>query len=213
MQSAWDQLWAHRGAIAGMAGIFALAVVAPGPNFFAVTHHAVTRSRRDAIAVVAGIGVATALWVVACVLGLGLVLERAPWLRVGLQWLGAAYLVWTGIGLIRSALAAPGASAEAPAAARSAGFRTGLLVNLSNPKSAAFYTSLFVVMLPADPPLALQAALPALLVPISLAWYGAVAVALSAPPVAAGFRRAKRWLDLATGGAFALLGLRLAVDR
>ncbi|MBL8670986.1 MAG: LysE family transporter [Alphaproteobacteria bacterium] len=145
MQAVLDQLWAHRGAIAGIAGLFALAVVTPGPNFLAVTHHAVTRSRRDALAVVAGIGVATTLWIVACVLGLGVLLERAPWLRIGLQWLGAAYLVWTGIGLIRSALRAPGARAEAP--------------------------------------------------------------------VSAAFRRAKRWLDLATGGAFTLLGLRLAADR
>lgn len=213
MSAILDQIWNHSGTIAGMAGVFALAVVTPGPNFVAVTHHAVTRSRRDALAVVAGIGVASTLWIVACVLGLGLLLERAPWLRLGLQWLGAAYLIWTGLGLIRSALAAPAGPAQAPVTAPSTGFRAGLLVNLGNPKSAAFYTSLLVVMLPADPPLAIQLALPAVLVPISLAWYGTVAMALSAPPVAVAFRRAKRWLDLATGGLFTLLGLRLAADR
>ena len=80
--------------------------------------------------------------------GLSALLASHPVLATALRSLGAAYLVWYGFLLLRSALAPLGGprSLACPAAvlaSRRAAYRAGLLTGLTNPKAAAFWTSVF----------------------------------------------------------------------
>jgi threonine/homoserine/homoserine lactone efflux protein len=75
------------------------------------------------------------------------------------QWAGAAWLGWLGLGLLRQAwrgpaLGADGASAPAPGPVRPLWleFRTGLLTNLLNPKVALFFLAFLPQFVPAGAP-------------------------------------------------------------
>ena len=58
-------------------GLWAVLVVTPGPNFLATVHVAATRSRRDALMVVAGLALGTFIWATASLAGLGLMFQSA----------------------------------------------------------------------------------------------------------------------------------------
>ena len=68
-----------------------------------------------------------------------------------------------------------------------------------------FWSSLFASLLPARPPLWVQAASVAVAVTVAAAWYGLVALVFSLGTAVRADRRARRWVD-------AVLGLRLAVS-
>ncbi len=67
-----------------------VAAMSPGPNFALVTHSAVHRTRRYAVAVTIGFVIANLIWCLAVVFGLALLFDFQPWLYELLQLLGGA---------------------------------------------------------------------------------------------------------------------------
>lgn len=195
-----------------VAAVWAVVVVSPGPDFVAVVHHSTARSRREALFVGVGIATATAIWSNGSLLGLAVVFARFGWLVTTVKLLGAAYLVYLGITVIRRAHRPPRSTdaGRRPAQRPLAAYRVGFLTDLANPKAAVFFSSLFAVVLPAGAPGWLQASAVAVIVGIAWGWYSAVAVVFSFAPVRAGYRRVRRWVDYATGGVLVSLGARLA---
>jgi threonine efflux protein len=195
-------------------GVWIVTVVTPGPNFLATVHATLTRSRRAGLLVVAGITLGTALWGTASLFGLGLLFQTAGGLYEIAKLAGAAYLVIVGVRLILSARRA-GAPTRlvGPAIPATRAFRHGLVTDLSNPKAAAFFTSLFAVAVPPTAPLWFDGLLVATVSGIAGLWYGAVAWAMAADPVVALYRKAARAITTIAGAVFLALGLRLAVER
>ena len=113
--------------------------------------------------------------------GLHVLFAQAPWLYDALRLGGAAYLIYLGIGMLRDAWRGGGKEAETIqlAAAGRATFLRCLAVQLSNPKAAVFFGSIFVTLLPADAPLWLKGAALAILVMNEFGWYALVALVLS----------------------------------
>jgi threonine/homoserine/homoserine lactone efflux protein len=89
----------------------------------------------------------------------------------------------------------------------------GFLTNIGNAKALAFFTSIFALLLPANPPLWLDAAILVGMVGISAGWFSLVALLFSLAPVARAYRRAQRWIDALTGGIFVALGVELAANQ
>jgi threonine efflux protein len=199
-----------------LAAVWLAFVVSPGPNFVTVIHQATARSRRDGFATVAGIATGTVIWVVGAMAGLAVLLARFGWLAGAVKMVGGAYLMWLGVRTVRSARRASTLDVPAglPAGVprRGAAYRTGLLTDLANPKAAVFFSSMFAVLLPAGPPLWLRAATLALVVGVEAAWYATVVGLVTLAPVLRAYRRARRVLDLLTGGLLVALGARLAAD-
>ncbi|MBE7212689.1 MAG: LysE family translocator [Gluconacetobacter diazotrophicus] len=152
-------------------------------------------------------------------LGVGAVLAGAPRLFGALRLLGAAYLIWLGIGAIRGA-GKDGAAAGEPElgaeAAPSAGrlYGTALLTGLSNPKAILFGVAFFPQFIDRGAPEAPQLLI--LLAGFMLCECSCYAL------YAAGGRRLARWLrsprrralfDRVTGGVFVLFGLGLLAER
>ena len=92
-------------------------------------------------------------------------------------------------------------------------FRRGVLVDPSNPKAAAFFTSLFAVAVPPGALGWFSAAAVATVVAIAWGWCSAVACAVTVAPVARLYDRSRRLIAYAAGGLFVGLGARLATDR
>ncbi|MBP0649812.1 LysE family transporter, partial [Mycobacterium tuberculosis] len=132
-------------------GVVVLAYASPGPDFVAVTAAALT-SRKTGFGAALGVAAASLIWAGAALAGLGLVLTRIGWLYEAIRLAGAAYLVYLGGRMLIGALK-PSAAATIVAggdAGFGKGFSRGFLVNLTNPKAAAFFGSLFVSLLPAE---------------------------------------------------------------
>ena len=201
-------------AVLAVAGIAAIGVMSPGPNFMVVAQRAVARGRTEALAAVLGVVTVSALWAAASLFGIGVVFRLFPWTHLLLKLLGAAYLAWAGIRLWRHA-GAPLAAPPPVTATRHRlwrAFRAGLATNLANAKAIAFYTSAFAAAAPSTGGTATLWLSLGLVLIVALSWYGLVAVALSTGALAGAYRRAKAGIERTCGVLMILFGAQLATS-
>ena len=201
------ELWTS---LLAICGVWALTVLSPGPNFIATLYVATTRSRRASYQVVAGITAGTTIWATASLLGLSVLFQTAGWLFLAVKYAGAAYLICLGVNLLRQKRTP--AAQPAPTAASRA-FRLGLLTDLSNPKAAAFFTSLFAVAIPPDSPVWFEILIVVAVVALAAGWYAFVASAANWEPIKERYHRVERAFRRAAGALFVAFGLKLIADR
>ena len=157
-----DDLIAATGLLPGPAeaAVFATAVfvlnATPGVDFLLTVSRTLQGGWRAGVAAALGISAGCLVHALAAAFGLAALLALHPQAFVAIQWAGAAYLVWLGVGMLRQAWnsgAAPAADA-APVARRSfwADFRTGILTNVLNPKVALFFLAFLPQFVPAASP-------------------------------------------------------------
>ena len=135
-----------------LSAIHFLMAMVPGPNTVIVSYFAAARSRRAGLQAAAGITLMTCVWVTLSLAGIGILLLQAGGLYRALRWLGAGYLLWVGLRMLWAAWHAGAAPAALPAQAGRAPWLAGMLTNLGNPKSAVFWTSVFVLIVPPQAP-------------------------------------------------------------
>jgi threonine efflux protein len=200
----------------GIATVQLLAAASPGPTFIIVSRYSIGESRRRGLLVVVGVLAADLIWAIMVASGLSVVILRYPAAYTVLQIAGAAYLIWLGGRILLSAMrkqdGAPVESGATSTSARQA-VRDGFLANMINPKSMAYYTSLFVVMIPQEPPVWLFAAVVATALLVSAVWWIVVALFFTVPPVRRVYERARRSIEAVMGGVLVCLGLRMALSR
>jgi threonine/homoserine/homoserine lactone efflux protein len=195
-------------------GVVILAYASPGPDFVAVTAAALA-SRRTGVGAALGVAAASLIWAGAALAGLGLVIARVGWLYEAIRLAGAAYLIYLGGRMLLGSLKPAGRQADVVAHASAGfvtGFERGFLVNLTNPKAAAFFGSLFVSLLPAGAGVAAYGVALATVGVVAFGWFGLVAVAFSGARVRRFYDRARRGLDAMMGAALVALGARLATN-
>lgn len=114
----------------------------PGPSMLYVLSRTVGQSRSAGFASAIGLCLGGVLLAIATAWGLGAVFMTFDELVLALKYLGAAYLVWLGVGMIREARA----TAQADLAATSVTQKPlaqimwqGVLVELLNPKTVLFF--------------------------------------------------------------------------
>ena len=198
-----------------IAGVWLFTVLSPGPNFLATVQVTLNRSRGSGLCLSAGIALGTTIWATASLLGLGLLFQTAGWLYLAVKFAGAAYLILLGFMAIRDAGRSdtvPARGSSAVSSSPAAAFRQGLLVDLSNPKAAAFFTSLFAVALPPTAPLWFNAMVIATVVAMAGGWYAVVACIMDLAGPRRLYARVKRALGYVMGTVFIALGLRLALQ-
>ncbi|SFT80273.1 LysE family translocator [Sedimentitalea nanhaiensis] len=182
----------------------------PGPTVLLVLSYALSKGRGVAVASATGVALGDLIAMSASLAGLGALVAASATLFVALKWVGAAYLVWLGVRLLRSA---PSTGRNAVSAAPDVGARAvfshAAAVTALNPKSIAFFIAFVPQFL--RPELALLPQFAILIATfVALAWLNALAYALLAdrlrrtigrPGVIAGLTR--------TGGA-TLIGMGIA---
>lgn len=179
----------------------------PGADMMFCLGQGLRTGRRAALAASAGISVGAFIHTALAGLGLGAIVAAAPWAFEVIRWVGVAYLLWLAINTIRHA-GAPPKQDNVPAARA---FRTGLVVNLTNPKVILFVLAFIPQFIApeAGPILGQFLIYGALLALGGFVVNGAVGVFASG----AGRRLAQgsRVLDWVSGSIFGLLAVRLAV--
>ena len=197
----------------------------PGADMALVVRSAAAQGARAGAAAALGVGGGCCVHLAAAALGLSALLAGSPTAFSLLRWLGAAYLVWLGLGLLRQPLAATAAAAaDATATARPAAaswrrlFAQGFLTNALNPKVALFFLAFVPQFIDAQAPHPAWAfvALGTVFVVNATAVNLVIAVAAAALRRQLGdgprLRRLGCWLNRGVGAAFIALGLRLALD-
>jgi threonine/homoserine/homoserine lactone efflux protein len=116
--------------------------VTPGPSMLYVLSRSVGQSRAAGLASALGLGLGGMLLAVATALGLAAIFAEFGWLVPALRYVGSAYLVWLGGGMILGAWADTPAALEAQhvtSKSFSAIIWQGILVELLNPKTVLFF--------------------------------------------------------------------------
>ncbi|MBI3515183.1 MAG: LysE family translocator [Proteobacteria bacterium] len=114
-----------------------LVAVIPGPMVALVVANGLSHGTRAALLNVAGSQLGLAVMLGTLVVGLASIVAALGWWFDWLRLIGAAYLIWLGIKLLRATGAFEGARAtQRP---RGGFFLQGLLVMLSNPKVLLFF--------------------------------------------------------------------------
>jgi len=200
-------------ALAGILAALTVGVMSPGPSFVMIARTAVSVSRGDGIAAAFGMGAGGALFAVAALLGLHGMLLAVPSLYVVLKVAGGIYLAYLGLRIwlyAKQPLAMPEPSLRARTTGRS--FALGFTTQVSNPKTAVVYASVFAAFLPPVQTLAFNVAVVLLALIIETGWYAIVAVALSSARPRGVYLRCKTWVDRAAGGVMIALGVKLVVS-
>lgn len=192
---------------------FLMAMV-PGPATAMLVRQSVRGGRRAAFATVAGIETGVLIWAVAAAFGLSALLVASEIayhvLRIG----GAILLLWLGIQALRNARKPDGDELAPEPDAPSTGscYRTGLLINLANPKLGVFAISFLPQFIPAEQSgTGVLLLFAVLFVVMDTIWYSLLAGALST--LVRWLRKAnvRRRLEQISGGVLIVLGIRLAV--
>lgn len=191
--------------------------ITPGVDMALVLRSSAAQGLRAGVAASLGISAGCCVHVAAAALGVSALLAGSPAAFAVLQWLGAAYLVWLGIGLLRPRGQAGGAPQPDPARALRRLFAQGFLTNALNPKVALFFLAFvpqFIVPAPAHPALAFVLlggvfVVNGTLVSLAVAWAAAgLRRRLAGQP---GWQRLGPWLNRGVGALFVALGLKLAL--
>ena len=190
-----------------------LSVISPGADFAMVTRNSLLRSRRAGLLTALGIGLGVLVHVGYTLLGVGLLMQQSTWLFDVVKLLGAAYLIYLGVTMLRSRPEGDLPSQPVAALSDMAALRTGFLTNALNPKTTVFVVSLFLQIVGQDTPLATQLAYGGFISLAHVAWFCIVALCFSAGAVRARLLAVRHWIDRAFGGLLVGLGLLLAVAR
>lgn len=207
------------------AGAALLLAMVPGPSLALVLRQTLRGGRRHAVATTLGNATGLAFWATSAALGLSVLVATSELAYQAIRIVGAVLLVALGVRSLRRAgrpdpvvvdpdtePVADTARAEPGGARGLAGYRTGILVSLANPKSAVFAMSVLPQFSAPHPGLTEFLLLVAVWVTVSSAWYVAVSWAVSR--VRAVFARAavRRRLEQVAGVVLIGFGLRLATD-
>ena len=207
-----------------LALLYLAALIIPGPNLLLLTHTAASSSRRAALGVALGITTGTFIWVAVAVFGVQQIFAALPTLQLALKVVGGAYLLYLAVGMFRTFwITRGGTNAVSDAATQSVQvsganesqlthFRRGLLTNLTNPKSLAFWTSVAVVSIDPNATLSTRIAAVMMVGVMGFAWHIALAYVFSTAPAQRAYMRAKPVLLLVTGTVMTLFGGRLLLS-
>ncbi len=122
----------------------------PGPAVFYILQRSIADGREVGLASVAGLEVGDLIQASAAAGGLSAVLAASSTAFTVVKWVGAGYLIVTGILTLSRAPAQ--IDPDKPGVSIKAAFRQGVLVNALNPKTALFFLSIFPQFVRADEP-------------------------------------------------------------
>ncbi|WP_127107286.1 LysE family translocator [Pararhodobacter zhoushanensis] len=145
--------------IAFVAASTALLLI-PGPTALMILSYAVSQGRRVALATVAGVVVGDLVALTASLAGLGALVLASATLFTVLKWLGAAYLVYLGVTLLRSSTTAGPGQLEPVARTKATSvFVHAATVTALNPKSIVFFIAFVPQFVSVEHPLLPQFAI------------------------------------------------------
>jgi threonine/homoserine/homoserine lactone efflux protein len=190
--------------------IVALVVtLTPGPGTATILRVAARNGRRAAMSAVVGNSAGVLMWGALSAVGVSSLILASEVAYDALRIFGAGVLIVLGL---RSLLHRERAAATATRAVRAAGWRSGLVTSMSNPKLAVFFVALFPQFVERNAPVLPYAlSMAGVIVALDIVWFSMLALAVDRarrilkPKLQAGLERF-------TGAVMVGLGVRLATE-
>jgi len=182
-------------------------IILPGMDMIFVLANSLARGRAAGLAATAGMMLGGLVHSAYGALGVGLLAKLLPVLFTPLMLVGALYMAWIGLTLIRSAIVVDDVG-RADTKSNWEAFRRGAITCLINPKAYMFMLAVYPQFLkPEFGPLAPQAlVMAAMTAATQLAVYGAIAVAAGrARNMLVGNRTGTVWIGRCCGGILLLI--------
>ncbi|GAA6182266.1 LysE family translocator [Shimia sp. NS0008-38b] len=179
----------------------------PGPTILLVLSYALTQGRKVAVATAAGVALGDLIAMTASLMGLGaLVLASATAFAV-LKWVGAVYLIWLGVKMVRTAgTATLGDMTKASELPAHGVFGHAAAVTALNPKSIGFFIAFVPQFLTPSAPMLPQFAI-LIATFVTLAALNALAYALLADRLRSRIERPAVMHSLTRLGGLTLIGM------
>lgn len=188
----------------------------PGPTVLLVLSYALSQGKRVALATLAGVVLGDLIAMTASLAGLGVLVLASATLFTVVKWVGAGYLMYLGIKLVRSASTASLVAIEnAPESGAVKVLAHAAAVTSLNPKSIMFFISFVPQFVVVGSPLLPQFFI-LILTFVTLAGVNALAYALLADKLRAKIKQPSvlAWFSRIGGSALIAMGVAtLAVKR
>lgn len=190
--------------------------IMPGPDSLLIMTRSASQGWRAGVMATLGIGTGVMVHVLAAAIGLSAILATSATAFMVVKYVGAAYIIYMAIGLLRSKRRDAHDAVALPPLPYRKIFMQGLLTNVLNPKIAIFFLAFvpqFIDANAASKPLAfiilgLIFNVNGMLWSVLLSLFTAFASArLKVNPLVA------LWLNRVTGGLFIWLGIKLALSK
>lgn len=172
MDLAWE-------AILAASTVFFLGAISPGPSLLMVIRNTIVGGRRRGVLCAVGHGIGFGLYAGVAIFGLIVLLEEAPGVFLGLQWIGIVLLVY--YGWLMWAHSSDESHEELEGEAR--GFLEGFSIAFFNPKIALFLVAVLAQVLESGMSLETKLIIGFIGMAIDMAWYVLVAVFLTGTPM------------------------------
>jgi threonine/homoserine/homoserine lactone efflux protein len=190
--------------------------ITPGPDTAYIVGRSVQIGWRGGAAAALGISAGCLVHVFAAAIGLSALLAASSVAFTAVKWIGAAYLLYTGIAMLRSrgASLAPDAAIEKRALSLRQVFWQGVLTNALNPKVALFFLAFLPQFVDAETPGKALAFVALGLIFIGTGTVWNLGMAAFAAKAAGRIRQsgpALLWINRLLGGVFVYLGVRVAM--
>jgi threonine/homoserine/homoserine lactone efflux protein len=199
------------GELVAFLGVAALVIMTPGPDTAVTIRSTLVGGRRAGVMTAFGVVTGQACWTVAASAGITALLIASEPAFLAVKYAGAAYLLYLGLGSLAAAIRSvePAERAGVPAVARTTAYRQGVLSDLSNPKMAAFFTSLLPQF---GTSFATMAAFGLLFCVLTWLWLALYATALARLRHVLRRAAVRRAIEAVTGAVLVALGLRVATE-
>lgn len=193
-----------------------LLIIMPGPDSLLIMARSATQGWRAGGAAALGIGTGTMVHVLVAAAGLSAILATSATAFSIVKDIGAAYIVWMALGLLRSKRHAAERAVSIPPLPYRRIYAQGLLTNVLNPKVAIFFLAFVPQFIDvAAPGKALAFVILGCIFNINgMLW--CVSLALFTAFVSARIKikpGTAVWLNRATDGLFIWLGIKLALSK
>lgn len=205
-----------------IAVMHAFAVASPGPDFAVVMKQSLQHGRSIGIITSVGVGTGILLHVAYSILGVSIIIKATPWIYYTLIYAAALYLLWMGIGGLRSKASAPAnASKSQPSdALRTLGlqsslkaFMVGFITNGLNPKATLFFLTLYTLAIPAGTSLVSKSIYGLYLAIATACWFILVSVLVSHQRVRRGYLSHGHIFDRLMGAVLIIMAIILVVTQ
>jgi threonine/homoserine/homoserine lactone efflux protein len=191
--------------------------IMPGPDSLLIMTRSATQGWRAGCVAALGIGTGTLVHIFAAALGLSAVLATSATAFTVVKLIGAAYILYMAVGLLRSRKQTGDVAASVlPALPYRTIFAQGFLTNVLNPKVAIFFLAFVPQFIGADAP---NKALAFIVLGCifnfnGMLWCGALSLVTARASARIKLSPAvSLWLNRVTGGLFVWLGVKLALAK
>ena len=128
----------------------------PGPTILMVISYSLIRGRQAVFALLLGVGLGDIVAMILSFIGVGLLLQTVTIAFQFLKWIGAAYLIWLGIRMWRSASESMELSAITDNKVWHAIMANAFVITALNPKSIVFFLAFLPQFINSEKPFITQ---------------------------------------------------------